>query len=219
MRKRFHDYAKLFWGIFATMWLIVGGLIFWQINNRRPLSSSFESVWARLGTPRIRAVDQATIDFATVYKVMKHYACREFEKFFEYKMSIPNPRPHGVQQGRGRLSDIERRALQQGRNKLSDVDCTSAVLVSGYSEPPLRWARFIGITLLPDKEAKQLAHLHDTYGDTISPEEKAIWKRVAFIVVLLGKHTLLTVWYHDGNRWWLVTFMDVEEVKQDLGIR
>lgn len=205
MSKRFHGCKKLFWGILVAMGLIVGGLILWQAINRKPLSSSFESVWMKLDGPRLRATKQAAIDFDTVYKVMKHYACKEFEQFFDYKMSILG------------LSDLEKRGIQRGRDRLLDVDCMTGIRVNGYSEPQLRWARFIGITLLPDKEAEQLARLCDIYGDTISPEEEAIWKRVAFIEVLLGKHELLTVWYHDGTRLWLVSFMGREEVERDLG--
>lgn len=208
--RELHNYRTLLFVWLMVIGLITLVLIIWQANRSKPPQSAFEVIWARLGEHRVRAVDQATIDFGVVHKVMKHYCCREFEEFFKYHKIMYGLSPKHVSSAK--------RLIQRGRDHLlPDVDCSTEVRVLGYSNPNLGWARFMGIMLLPDRESYQLARLHDTYGYMITPAERAIWKKVAFIEVSIGNHILITIWYHDGTRFWLLSWQDREEVERDMG--
>ncbi|MFN4033769.1 MAG: hypothetical protein ACK4ME_09190 [Fimbriimonadales bacterium] len=209
MRGRFYNYRNLLFLGFIVVGLIMAGGVIWQASRSKPSPSAFEAIWMRFDGPRVRSADQATVDFSIVQKVLKHYSCNEFEEFFKYYRIMYT--------SKHRFISSAKRGIQRGRARLSDIDCSTEVLVLGYSEPSLRWARFMGIILLPEKESHQLAHLHDTYRDKITQAERALWKKIAFIEVRVGRYLLLTIWYHDGTRLWLLDFMDAEEVKRGQG--
>lgn len=210
MRKRLYHYRNLFFLGFIFVGLIMAGNVIWQAGISRSSSSAFEVIWRKIDGPRVKSADQAVVDFGIVHKVMKHYACNEFEEFFNYYRIMYTSNHTWL--------SFAKHGIQRGRSRLSDIDCSTEVLVLGYSEPSLRWARFMGITLLPEKEAYQLARLHDTYGDKITLEERTLWRKIAFIEVRVGKYLLLTIWYHDEGRLWLLTLMDAEEVKSIHGL-
>ncbi|MFN3690013.1 MAG: hypothetical protein ACK4UU_03710, partial [Fimbriimonadales bacterium] len=204
MQERIYKYKNLLFLGLVVVGLIIAGGVIWQTSRSKPSPSALEAVWKRFDGPRVRSTDQAAVDFSVVQKVMKHYSCNEFEEFFKY-YRIMYTSNH-------KLISSAKRGIQRGRARLSDIDCSTEVLVLGYSEPSLRWARFMGIMLLSDKDSYQLARLHDTYGDTITEAERALWEKIAFIEVRVGRYLLLTIWYHDGDRLWLLDFMDAEEV-------
>jgi len=208
MKKKFIERKSFFfYGCIIVIGLLIATKIMWQPDRSKSQPSAFEAVWAKFSDLRIGATEQAAVDFSVVHNVMYHYACKNLDKFFEFYSP-----PYSSLSGR--------HAIQKARERtMPDVDCSTEVRVLGYSTPPVRFARFIAISTLPDKEAKQFADIVDAAGGVITSRERHLWKKLAFIEVSIGKHTLLTVWYHDGSDLCLTSFMGKQEVEELLQLR
>lgn len=202
MKKVSCNRRTLLYGGFFVSALVMGGIV-WHAYTSKNCPSAFKDIWSRFDGPRLRPEEQARVEFDFVRTVMHYYACKDFDNFFKYyRISLTES------------GELKRRSIQRARDhSMPDVSCSTEIHVLGYSTPPVSFVRYMGIMLLPDKEAKQLADLVDAGGGTITSAERALWKKAAFIEVQVGNHVLLTMWYRDGSRWWLLSFMDRKEIE------
>lgn len=206
MKVIFGKRRILFYGCAVLIGSVLIAWMVWQYSKDKIQLSAFETVWAKSNDLRIRASEQAVVDFNVVRTVMRYYACRDFDRFFDNIFFTD-----------ARLESATRRAtLRVRERKMPDVDCSTEIRVLGYSAPPVRFVRLIAMMNLPDEEAKQLANLIDMVEGEIHPREHEIWKKFAFVEVSIGQYILLTVWYYDGSRSWLTTFMERQDAEMYL---
>jgi len=205
MRETFAKYKRIFCGCIIGVGVLVVAGTMWYASRSKSQPSVFEAVWSKSNDLRVGISEQAAVDFTVVQDVMRYYACEDFDKFFEYYLP-----PRGESAER-----IAKHGIQKARKRtMPDVDCSTAVHVLGYSTPPVEFVR-LTIALSPlDTEVKRLVKLVDASG--VTQEERHLWKKFAFIEVSIGRYTLLTVWYHDNSRLWLINFMDKQEAEEYL---